>query len=136
MPQFPPYLRCVTDGLSPGALKKKQFDVFEVWKKVSEIMSKSVFGLHRHGRFACTPFSKRGSKSALKTLCFLTFLETRFQDGRSGLQGVSKGCQRGAPGDPNVVPAVPDVAHGCLRADFSCHFVTPWRSFWALFGSK
>ena len=53
-------------------------------------------------------------------MCFeiiicLTFLGTRFQDGRNGLQGVSKVCRRAAPEDPNVAPAVPNVAHGAVK---------------------
>ena len=50
-----------------------------------------------------------------KQVVFLIILETRFQDGRSGLQGVSKGCQRVVPGDPNVAPAVSNVAHGAVK---------------------
>ena len=68
----------------------------------SKIIPKCVFGLRRRSRIACTP----------KEVFFLTFLETRFQDGRSGLQGVPKGCQRVAPWDPNVAPAVSNVTHG------------------------
>ena len=39
-------------------------------------------------------------------------LEARSQDGGSDLQGVSKWCQMGAPGDQNVAPTMPDVAKG------------------------
>ena len=39
----------------------------------------------------------------------LTFLGTCPQDGRSGVQGVSKGCHRSAPEDPSVAPAVLNV---------------------------
>ena len=55
------------------------------------------------------------SKKDLNSVVVLTFLETLFQDGRSGLQGVSKGCQRVAPWDPNVAPAVSNVAHGAVK---------------------
>ena len=41
-------------------------------------------------------------------------MRTCSQDGRSGVQGVSKGCLRGAPEDPNVAPAVSNVAHGAI----------------------
>ena len=43
------------------------------------------------------------------------FLRTCSQDGRSSVQGVSKGCLTGAPEDPNVAPAVPNVAHGAAK---------------------
>ncbi len=67
-----------------------------------------MVGLHVH------PALKEVKKVPKKVI-LLTFFETRFQDGRSGFQGVSKGCQRGAPGDLNVVPAGPDVAHGVVQ---------------------
>ena len=75
-------------------------------------------GLHVHP-------SLKEVKKVTKHSVFLTFLETRFQDGRSGLQGVSKGCQRGVPGDPNVAPAVPNVAHGV--PDVAKMVSTKWR---------
>ena len=73
-------------------------------------MPKCVLGLHRRGRIACPPFSKRGQKSTPIRWSFVAVLETLFQDGRSGLQGVSKGCQRGAPVDPNVSQGSPKRA--------------------------
>ena len=60
---FPPYLRCVADALPEIPFTIRSFDFFEVWKKVSEIMSKCVFGLRLCGRITCAPFSKRGKKS-------------------------------------------------------------------------
>ena len=64
------------------------------------------------------------------TDCMSTLLEKRSKNdpisvipwtcGRSGLQGVSKGCQRGAPVDPNVSQGSPKraqrVAKGTQRA--------------------
>ena len=67
----------------------------------SQTRPKCVFGLHRRGRIACPLFSKRGPKRISIRCFFVPFLETLFLDGRSGFQGVSKGCQRGAPVDPN-----------------------------------
>ncbi len=46
------------------------FHFFQVWKTVSEIMPKYVFGLHGHGRIACRPFSKRGHKSCQGSFVF------------------------------------------------------------------
>ena len=86
----------------------------------SKIMAKCVFGLHRRGRIACPPFSKRGQKMISIRWFFVFVLEALFQDGRSGLQGVSKGCQRGAPVDPNLSQGSPKraqrVAKGAERA--------------------
>ena len=48
-------------------------------------------------------------------MIFLRFLGTCLQDGRSGVQGVSKGCQWGAPGDPNVAPAVPNLVQAAVN---------------------
>ena len=50
---------------------------------------------------------EKRSKKDLKSVVVLTFLETLCKDGRSGLQGVPKGCQRSGPVGPNVGLAMP-----------------------------
>ena len=62
-----------------------------------------AIGLHVH-------LVRKESKNVAKVVVFLTVLETRSQHGGGGLQGVSKGCQRDAPGYPKGAPAVPNVA--------------------------
>ena len=69
-------------------------------------------GLHVH------PFLKE-LKKGFSGVNFLTFWGTCSQDGRSGVQGVSQGCQRGAPENTNVAPALPKVAHGALKVTAS-----------------
>ena len=112
---FPPLLRCVVDAPPQSHNVRKSLSFSEVWKRVSEIRLQCVFGLHRHDRIACAPFSKRGQRNDHTEWFVFIFLRTCSQDGRSGVQGVSKGCLTSAPEDPNVAPAVPNVAHGAAK---------------------
>ena len=58
---------------------------------------------------------RKSSKEGLSGVVFLFFGGECSQDGRSGVQGVSKGCLTGVPDDPNVAPAMPNVAHGAAK---------------------
>ena len=71
-----------------------------------------MIGLHVHP-------SLKELKKGLSGRVFLTFLGTSSQDGRSDVQGVSQGCQRGDPENTNVAPALPKVAHGALKVTAS-----------------
>ena len=77
---------------------------------------------------------EKSSKKDLNFVIFFTFWETLWKDGRSGLQGVPKGCQRSGPVDPNVGPAMPKrcpkvskgahlVPKGCPRVPKGAHLV-------------
>ena len=80
---------------------------------------------------------EKRSKKDLNSVIFLTFWETLWKDGRSGLQGVPKGCQRSGPVDPNVGPAMPKrcpkvskgahlVPKGCSKGGQGCPRVPTW----------
>ena len=71
-----------------------------------------MIGLHVHP-------SLKELKNGLSGVVFLTFLGTCSQDGRSGVQGVSKGCHRGAPENTNVAPALLKVALGAFKVTAS-----------------
>ena len=72
-----------------------------------------MIALHVH------PSLKEVNK-VVKRNVFSTLLRTCSQDGRSGVQGVSKGCLRGAPEDPNVAPALSNVADGPVKVAQEC----------------
>ena len=95
-----------------GGNVKKSLHFFEVWKRVSEIMPECVFGLHRRNRIACAPFPARAQKRDSAEWFLLNLLGTCSQDGRSGVRGLSQGCQRRAPEITNVAPALPSRPPG------------------------
>jgi hypothetical protein len=101
--QFPPYLRCVQDALGESPQPFQPSCFFEVWKMGSEIMPKCVFGLRRHGRIACTPFSKRGQKSASKKWYLRPFWRRVFKMA----EVASKVCPKGAKRVPRGTKRVP-----------------------------
>ena len=77
----------------------------------SKIMAKCVFGLHRRGRIACPPFSKRGQKMIRFRWFFGPVVEV-----------ASKVCPKGVKGMPQFPPYLRCVADGLESGDFFLFF--------------
>ena len=91
-----------------------EFFCIKLWKKASKIMAKCVFGLHRCGRIACAPFSKRGRKSGPKKLYLGPFWTHagKMAELPRCVPRVLKGCPGRPKSRPGSAQASPKGAQG------------------------
>ena len=101
-------------------------------------MAKSVFGLHRRGRIACPPFSKRGQKMIRFRWFFGPVVEVASKVCPKGAKGMPQWAQmsvKGAQGSPKVPKWCPKGgqkgAQRCPRMPKGCSMGGQWSPRYA-----
>ena len=105
-------------GFPPEKLRCDFFFLSGMESSVRKKASMCVWTSQASSDCRCTLAGKR-SNCRLKEVIVFSILETCSQDGRSGVQGMSQGCQGGAPENPNFVPVLSKVAHGAVKVSAS-----------------